>query len=342
MNYVYLIGNGFDKAHGLKTGYEDFIFDIHDKALRMNVPDGNSHKSGLLKVGNSESTSQVFKNFDELKHFCERYSIKITYPNWFFKELMRGDTQKRWVDIEYFYYQQIQKILDDAMLGGDYTGIARLNKEFIEVKDYFLKYLETLDINSKPVINEITHHIQTPRSSIEKNLFLNFNYTTLIEKYADKTRGDVVVNIHGTMGKTLDSIVFGYGDEMDLDYKKIERLNINAFLDHFKSFAYLKNENYTTLDNFLQTEFKVVIMGHSCGISDRVLLNHVFEHPNCKKIIICYHQKNENETDFFVKTQDISRHFSAAKKHEMRKRILHLEESNPLIPYVEKVQDTVN
>jgi hypothetical protein len=30
--------------------------------------------------------------------------------------------------------------------------------------------------------------------------------------------------------------------------------------------------------------FQVLIMGHSCGLSDRTLLNIVFEHNNCRSI----------------------------------------------------------
>ena len=41
MNRIVLIGNGFDKAHGLQTGYEDFINWYWDTRVR-----GSCHPKG--------------------------------------------------------------------------------------------------------------------------------------------------------------------------------------------------------------------------------------------------------------------------------------------------------
>ena len=87
--------------------------------------------------------------------------------------------------------------------------------------------------------------------------------------------------MHGTLEDNLENIVFGYGDEMDPEYSKIEAFNINEFLRNFKSFYYFKNDNYQLLHTFMTDPYEVIIMGHSCGISDRVLLNAVFENDNC-------------------------------------------------------------
>lgn len=114
----------------------------------------------------------------------------------------------------------------------------------------------------------------------------------------------------------------------------MERLNENELLKHFKSFGYFKNEKYQTLNNFIESSnYDVYIMGHSCGISDRVLLSTIFSHPNCNKIQFFYHQKNTTENDFFEKTQQISRHFKAGMKNEMRKRIVPFNKCNPLVSY---------
>jgi hypothetical protein len=36
MNKLYIIGNGFDLAHGLKTKYKDFIDDFLGNTLKIN------------------------------------------------------------------------------------------------------------------------------------------------------------------------------------------------------------------------------------------------------------------------------------------------------------------
>ena len=71
-------------------------------------------------------------------------------------------------------------------------------------------------------------------------------------------------------------------------------------------------------------------MGHSCGLSDRILLNSIFEHNNCNKIQIFYYQKNKDYTDYFEKTQEISRHFKSNFKSRMRNSIVPFESCFPL------------
>ena len=134
-------------------------------------------------------------------------------------------------------------------------------------------------------------------------------------------------------------IVFGYGDEMDPHYEKIENLNNNEFLRNIKSFGYSRTDNYQRVLRFIEGKynpFTVKILGHSCGLSDRILLNTIFEHPNCKAIKIYYYQKSETENDYFEKTQEISRHFKASGKGDMRTKIVPFSQSVPLLPFVTK------
>jgi len=37
MNYLYIIGNGFDLAHGLKTSYNDFLLDSIVETFKINA-----------------------------------------------------------------------------------------------------------------------------------------------------------------------------------------------------------------------------------------------------------------------------------------------------------------
>ena len=51
-------------------------------------------------------------------------------------------------------------------------------------------------------------------------------------------------------------------------------------------------------------------MGHSCGNSDRTLLNTLFEHENCVSIKPFYYQKDEENDNYSEITQNISRNFT--------------------------------
>jgi hypothetical protein len=69
-------------------------------------------------------------------------------------------------------------------------------------------------------------------------------------------------------------------------------------------------------------------MGHSCGLSDRTLLNTIFEHNNCRSIKVFYHKKENGLDNYTEIIQNISRHFN--KKKLMREKIVNKTLCKPL------------
>lgn len=168
------------------------------------------------------------------------------------------------------------------------------------------------------------------------NVFLNFNYTNTIEKYSfnsyttDYHGENRQINIHGQLTLQDDNIIFGFGDEMDEDYSTIEKLDDNEYLENFKSFQYTLNYNYKSLLDFIgSNKFQVYIMGHSCGLSDRILLNTIFEHENCRSIKVFYRKKEDGTDNYTNLVQNISRHFN--DKALMRKKLVNKLLCKPLI-----------
>jgi len=174
----------------------------------------------------------------------------------------------------------------------------------------------------------------------KQTLFLNFNYTfnDLIyqnpdefesSRYEQMTQTEFI-HIHGSLNKNdKNPIIFGFGDEIDEDYHSIEKLNDNRYLENIKSIKYLETDNYKKLLEFLNNEnFQIFIFGHSCGISDRTLLNTIFEHKNCVSIKPFYHQKNEKEDNYSDLVRNISRNFN--DKIEMRNKVVNKEYCEPL------------
>lgn len=160
-------------------------------------------------------------------------------------------------------------------------------------------------------------------------LLLNFNYTQTPELYLYNNSKVIEINyIHGNLSNP-DSIIFGYGDELDDKYDEIKKLNNNEYLRHFKSSKYLESDNYRNLLQFIESEpYQIYIMGHSCGNSDRTLLNTLFEHDNCVSIKPYYYQKEDGTDDYLDKIQNISRNFTDMKK--MRDRVVNKTYCEPL------------
>lgn len=162
-------------------------------------------------------------------------------------------------------------------------------------------------------------------------LFLNFNYTSTADLYLPKGSEFKVNHIHGELGNDKNPIIFGYGDELDDDYKEISKLNDNDYLKNIKSIRYLETDNYRKLLSFIDSApFQIYIMGHSCGNSDRTLLNTLFEHEKCVSIKPFYYEKPDGTDNYIEIIQNISRNFNNMQL--MRDRVVNKTYCRPLVP----------
>jgi len=367
MNKLVIIGNGFDLAHDLNTSYSDFVLWYLNKCylnkcslkhVKSYFDQEQSTKKNLVAI--IEENYQGYSHpvpIDGLKSISEFNEIKsphftVKYYHRFFENIIQS-LDRNWVDIELEYYEQIKLIYWDverSSLGqmslAQKDDLKKLNECFDLIKSELEEYLSTIstrriDIDLPPEIMDIfsncliKNHMENDGENI---YFLNFNYTNTIVNYIDlfKLKKSEVNYIHGKLNKKNNPIIFGYGDETDNNYEKIEDLNENEFTRFFKSFSYLTTSNYHDLFEYLGKEdFEVHILGHSCGLSDRVLFNHIFEHDNFKKVQLYYYQFGEKdyENDFFQKTQELSRHFKLNSKHRMRIRIVPFNKSSPLTKF---------
>ena len=159
-------------------------------------------------------------------------------------------------------------------------------------------------------------------------MLLNFNYTHTAQLYHNAELG-FVNYIHGKIDDP-QGVIFGYGDELDDDYKRLQMLNDSECLRNVKSIRYLETDNYRNLLAFAEAApFQVCIMGHSCGNSDRTLLNTLFEHRNCISIKPYYHLKSNGIDNYIEIVQNISRNFRDMKL--MRDRVVNKQYCEPLV-----------
>ncbi|MGJ8660925.1 MAG: AbiH family protein [Bacteroidota bacterium] len=174
-----------------------------------------------------------------------------------------------------------------------------------------------------------------------QTLFLNFNYTWNDQFYnkpkdyqiqnSNKTTNTEFIHIHGSLyEKDKNPIIFGFGDELDDEYLSIEKLNDNQYLENIKSIKYLETDNYKRLLEFINSEnYQILIFGHSCGVSDRTLLNTMFEHKNCRSIKTYYHKINETEDNFSNIIRNVTRNFN--NKAELRNKVVNKVYCEPML-----------
>ena len=271
---------------------------------------------------------------------------RFTIKDEFFKEICNSVEAKGWVDIENLYYIYLSHKTEN------YISPKRANDDLDIIREKLIEYLSSVQkgISDDMVKDKLKAWMREPFKesdisheglnlgniraqfdlarmkkisfSPEKIMMLNFNYTTLADLYLPLT-----IHIHGNLSNPK-SVIFGYGDELDTDYKKLSETNDNEYLRNIKSIKYLESPNYRNLLEFIESSpYQVYIMGHSCGNSDRTLLNTLFEHRNCYSIKPFYYIKPDGTDNHMELIQNISRNFTDMKL--MRDRVVNKEFCEP-------------
>ncbi|WP_179344487.1 AbiH family protein [Winogradskyella ursingii] len=400
MNRLFIIGNGFDLAHGLPTSYNHFINDFWGNL--QNTFHKDVHKE-ILFIDESylgifdyiEPTTNFNNHVENLKEYAKNRNLDFNdksytlrdrsssfrsffeFKNNFFLLINKNQSIDSWVDIEDLYYSELKKIVKSESLDTRSTpeewervkkaNVKKLNQEFHCIKLLLVEYLKRViasyDFNYDSKRQWVKYHnILKPISILnsekgilkefndfsDKNLvksfyenqkessepksisyFLSFNYTPSLSRYINSLSEEGFdIRLNQIHGKVNEDIVFGFGDESDEDYPLIENINNNEYLTFFKSFNYLENDRYNNFLNFIDSSpFQLIVMGHSLGLSDRVLLKTVVENENCKSIKTYYHQ-GESVDNFREIIQNLSRHFS--DKSLMRKKVVNKLYCTPL------------
>ena len=208
------------------------------------------------------------------------------------------------------------------------------NSRTIEFINDCINKMEEYGTASTTLIENAIDNDIVPDEMLYPNrlMLLNFNYTSTADLYIpqsyDYGNRFIINHIHGDL-KDPTSIVFGYGDELDDRYSNLVKLNNNDFLQNVKSIKYLEADNYRKMLAFIDSApYQIYIMGHSCGNSDRTLLNTLFEHKNCISIKPFYYQKEDGSDNYLEIVQNISRSFTDMKL--MRDRVVNKTYCEPL------------
>lgn len=297
------------------------------------------NNSFIIKSPNYSFTYNHYKT--ETINWTSKDLFSLQFNSKLFHDLFEN---KNWTDVEKTYFDLLLQILkkhkEEISTSND---LKKLNSDFEEIKRLFIEYIKIVTLKKrkfstnlsysfnkclfKENIYDYIHPIgradqllkQFKNQESEKIIIVNFNYTDIIETYVNSSYSSnnlEIINIHGKIDKP-ESVIFGYGDEMTGYYKQLENLDDENVLKHFKSHYYHANNSYAKLLYEVENhEFDVMVFGHSLGLSDRLLLNTIFENSNCIAIHL-FHSGSENH---FKKRIALSRHFD--NKKEFRKKLV--------------------
>lgn len=349
MNRIVIIGNGFDKAHSLPTGYGEFLNHLTDSIAKFERIDSFGHKPiingrecgknrgyyhRLTADGKEDNWIGVKQIQNELKY---KLTVSPHNKSIYFKSLFQENERLGyWSDLESHYFQTLVKHKDSE------EEITLINSEFKHLKKLLFNYLKSeiedntgfekkYNIHS---INPIYDMLKLRHNDyiFEKNYFVTFNYTSkILNQYVmwlkdsnEKQFPLLPIHIHGDLYNPTNPIIFGYGDENSLEYKELELLQNNELLTNFKTFQYLRSNKYNEVLGLLEEseENYIQIIGHSSGLCDKALLRTIFQHENVIHIESTYYK---DESKYFENLFNISRIFD--DNTLMREKLIPLSDT---------------
>lgn len=309
MNNLIILGNGFDLAHGMKTSYGDLITYLIEEHCK-----DKSKFNKLLKLPEDINDVNVF--FIELKYVSlkrreyelDRFGEVINSPNLeeyfpspFFEKLLREKANKdTWADIETFYFRELNLCEDEE-------AVKQLNQEFEDLKEALQEYLRTeeeKDTEMNETFQYVFGSLCTDTSTI-----LNFNYTDTVERlYKDEITETDLIHIHGELFAEANPIIFGYAADNGEINSLLDK-DENEYLYNIKRHAYLAANNKRRLQYYLDTNenINVFIIGHSCGLSDKLILGEITKHEHVKSIRILYYETYANYRNTHINLDRIMR-----------------------------------
>ncbi len=281
MNNLIIIGNGFDLAHNFKTSYKDFINHI----IQSQIDDISKFNDLLNIKGLNIRNLESF--YSSINSTLVRRKVK--YNNKFFELLVNDIALKNWCDIEEKYFSQLMS---------NKNSIDAFHKEFEAIRMYLIEYLKKIDTKTK-ALKSYSHIF----SRLDKENFqiVNFNYTNTLNNYVNDFSPDFrleksnIINLHGEIDQNNNPIIFGYASK-DKDSLDLMNRGNKEHFRYIKKHLYKRTENENKLKEYLNNnkDIQLFLLGHSCGMSDELILFEIFTHPNVKNIRVFYHNDYES------------------------------------------------
>lgn len=261
MNDIIILGNGFDLAHGLATGYKDYVramlidsllSKIYDSWNKNVMDDPNdqiepeakdytptydhspfriegtpnllpSYLPDPKKYEESFAQGGLIDTYERATKLCE-YT-----PSTFIKCILKDFENKGWHDLGQAYSNLLREMVSEG--GINKTGIIALNKQMKELEESLYQYLYTI-APPKPIlgIHDLFQRIKKERIEGIEKLFRQGS-KGLGDTEAEADAGSSVNNLSG-----ITVVTFNYTDTCEQLYKEaltIKADDVPAFLKSY-------------------------------------------------------------------------------------------------------------
>ena len=287
---LYVIGNGFDRAHNLPTRYWDFR-----TYLAQHYPDF---------LSSFEENYDIYQGMtDEQKGKLLWNALETNLAN------IRED-----VIIEDATHIEMGLESGDVEIEGTLRDYFEEQFDYIKKLEIYLKqWVRTIRIRD---LNRFTSKLDNSNNDI----FVTFNYTAVLET-TYRINEENVIHIHGSLRDNADDPILGHGNSNRIEDIKGRRNHAVIKADEKESsICYVLQDYYQTtyknvsnymhkLNRLVTKKFdEVIVLGHSIAGVDLPYFKRLDEITSKKlKWRVCYFDKDEKRDMFeALKSQGIS------------------------------------
>lgn len=237
MKTLYILGNGFDLAHGLATSYEDFHRWLNHKnsvyAKRFEALYPSVRKDGTKEWNNIESALGDF-SIEDVKSFDENYN---DCPD------DQDNTSK-----------------EGYIVGSNIKNVT------VILPHLLLEWIATINYPKSQSIERFNKMFKVG------DFFITFNYTSTLENMYSVPR-DRIYHIHGSILQSDKEFIIGFlpsENEIPSSYDSSDKKNLwNLMMNMQKPIHFCADMMHRDCDSALEYVDRVIVYGHSCSSVDK-------------------------------------------------------------------------
>lgn len=279
MANLFIIGNGFDIAHGLETSYDDFRNYLVENFENINmdelvIPNEINLPDGGIDYNEDEVLTLLFylisgaeDNIDEWK------DVENSLGHLDFDEVfdMIDVVYDKEGDIHGWHTADNNQQLASSLIVPT-TAIQR----------YFSKWVEDLDVSAAEQLKNFNSIVNV------EDLFLTFNYTDTLEEIYD-IKEESVCHIHG---RENEEIFFGHGNDLDKTDRHMTKNigsedGLNEIQRQLRKRTDIALENQSDFFEKLEETFidKIYSIGFSFSAVDTVYLDEICRSVDTENVV---------------------------------------------------------
>lgn len=311
MNTLYIIGNGFDRAHGLKTSYWDFRNYLEKYAIEFLVELENMYSIAPFE--------RLDKRFKKNKQIQEKRDNSIFELLWKSFEYCLGEAN----EAEMLDFSD--SIVDDLYLDGGPVGIIDTMDDYWEeqyrfiekLNGYVYKWIRQVRLSkARPMKKEFIDN--------SDDYFFTFNYTSVLERIYNIPTNHIN-HIHGGLTPYCQQapvLGHGNGERIEQYHERAEQAaeeydegkeSIYKAIAKFYERTWKNTGRYITFQSDFYKQLKgvnkVEVIGHSFGDVDLpyfIYLKHAVS-EDAQWILYCHSKQDEEAANALIKELEFNR-----------------------------------